>query len=113
MPNEMKPTPRLIDLAELTGFSVATISRALADHPAISAETKARVKMAAEAHGYPLRDRTPQSGLAGPKRRDRNRICIVMPAPLSVGNPLANPFELSLLGGIGAALQHDLTVFQR
>ena len=105
MPNEMKPTPRLIDLAKLTGFSVATISRALADHPAISAETKARVKMAAEAHGYPLRDRTPQSGLAGPKRRDRNRICIVMPAPLSVGNPLANPFELSLLGGIGAALR--------
>lgn len=105
MSDTKQTAPRLVDLAELAGFSVATVSRALANHPAISDETKNRVREIAAAQGYPLRDRdVPGAGVVR-GRKDRNRICIVMPAALSAGNPLANPFELSLLGGIGAALR--------
>lgn len=42
----------LKDVAQKAGVSVATASRALADHPRISQETKQRVRQAAEALGY-------------------------------------------------------------
>ncbi len=42
----------LRDVAEKAGVSVATASRALADHPRISEATKARVRRAAEELGY-------------------------------------------------------------
>ncbi|GAB5447756.1 LacI family transcriptional regulator [Gymnodinialimonas sp.] len=44
--------PTLRSLAVATGFSVATISRALADDPRIAAKTRATVAQAAEAAGY-------------------------------------------------------------
>ena len=40
------------DLARLLGVAPSTVSRALADHPDISAGTKARVREAAKATGY-------------------------------------------------------------
>lgn len=44
--------PTLRSLAEATGFSVATISRALADDPRIAAKTRATVAQAAADAGY-------------------------------------------------------------
>lgn len=49
-PNGEKPTLR--SLAEATGFSIATISRALADDPRIATKTRAKVAAAAAAAGY-------------------------------------------------------------
>ncbi len=49
-PTGEKPTLR--SLAELTGFSVATVSRALADDPQIAVKTRATVAEAAAAAGY-------------------------------------------------------------
>lgn len=49
-PNGDKPTLRSLAIA--TGFSVATISRALADDPRIAAKTRATVAQAALAAGY-------------------------------------------------------------
>ena len=43
-------TARIV--AEKTGYSISTVGRALADDPRISAETKAKVKRAAEQCGY-------------------------------------------------------------
>jgi hypothetical protein len=40
------------DIAEALGVSISTIGRAMADDPRISAETKARVRRAAEKAGY-------------------------------------------------------------
>ncbi|MDO5031131.1 LacI family DNA-binding transcriptional regulator [Corynebacterium sp.] len=45
-------TPTLKDLAATTGFSVSTVSRALANHPAISAATTKKIKDAANELGY-------------------------------------------------------------
>src|SRR5215212_8557625 len=42
----------LKDIAKQTGLSTGTISRALADHPDISTETKTRVRDAAQAMSY-------------------------------------------------------------
>lgn len=44
MQKDKKTAPRLIDLADMAGFSLATISRALTGHPGISEATKERVK---------------------------------------------------------------------
>ena len=44
--------PTLRTLAQVTGFSVATVSRALADDPRIAAKTRATVAAAAERLGY-------------------------------------------------------------
>ena len=100
-----KNKPRLADIAEATGFSVATVSRSLANHPAISDATRDRVRAAASEHGYLIPERAGDGVAPIRIRKDRNRICLVMPAALSAGSPLANPFEFSLIGGIGAALR--------
>lgn len=44
--------PTLRTLAQATGFSVATVSRALADDPRIAAQTRAKVAEAAKQLGY-------------------------------------------------------------
>ena len=99
-----KHVPRLADIAEATGFSIATVSRALDDHPGLSPETKARVKEVAQAQGYPLRDPSAKHHRVRKPKRS-GTICAVMPVALPTGSRLANAFELNLLGGIGAAMR--------
>lgn len=98
--------PRLADIAAAAGVSVATVSRVLADHPAITQETKRRVLQIAESQGY-ARDADPDKPRKARVRRPKQSgsICVVMPVALSAGSPLANTFELNLLGGIGAAMR--------
>lgn len=48
----MSKRPTLKDLAEITGFSAATVSRALNDHPRISKESKSKIANAAKKLGY-------------------------------------------------------------
>ena len=103
--------PRLADIAAVAGVSVATVSRALDDHPAILPATKALIKQIAEAQGYPLRDadaaRTRRTRVRKPRRH--GAICVVMAVALPPGSRLGNSFELNLLGGIGAAMRdHSL-----
>ncbi len=98
--------PRLADIAQAAGVSIATVSRVLSDHPAILPETKARIRALAAEHGYPI----PESGSKPPKARVRRprkagSVCAVMPVTLPAGSRLANAFELNLLGGVGAAMR--------
>ncbi|MBP1853414.1 LacI family transcriptional regulator [Rhizobium halophytocola] len=51
--------PTLKTIAEITGFAVTTVSRALADAPQIALETRRKVRAAADAIGY-LPDRAAQ-----------------------------------------------------
>ncbi|MCC1492910.1 LacI family DNA-binding transcriptional regulator [Cognatishimia sp. F0-27] len=50
--NRPKRKPTLRTIAQMTGFAVATVSRALADDPRIAAKTRATVAEAARAVGY-------------------------------------------------------------
>lgn len=89
------------DIAAELGISTATVSRAMAGNTAISEATRELVMQAAARMGYvaPKRASRPvQSDLA-------EQVCVVLPVALGHGGQLANPFELSLLGGIGAALR--------
>ena len=42
-------------LAQLAGVSISTVSRALNDHPLISARTKQKIWALARDHDYPFR----------------------------------------------------------
>lgn len=98
--------PRLIDVAQAAGVSVATVSRVLDDHPAITPETKARVAAIARELGYPLREGGKDKAKSRNRKPKRSgSICAVMPVALPSGSRLANSFELNLLGGIGAAMR--------
>ncbi|WP_343617231.1 substrate-binding domain-containing protein [Novosphingobium sp.] len=101
----MKPPAKsahtLQDIARETGFSISTISRALAGNTAISEDTREVVLAVAARCGYEV-----------PQRRARrlpmqvcDQINVVLPVSLAHGRQLANPFELALIGGIGAALR--------
>jgi LacI family transcriptional regulator len=52
MANTGDTRPTLKSLAAITGLGVSTVSQALRDSPEISAETRARVKLAAQQAGY-------------------------------------------------------------
>lgn len=87
-------------------MSVATVSRVLDDHPAITPDTKARVIAIAQEMGYPLREGAQDKAKTRARKPKRSgSICTVMPVALPSGSRLANSFELNLLGGIGAAMR--------
>ena len=89
------------DIAAELGISTATVSRAMAGHTAISEATRELVMQVAARMGYVAPKRASR-----PVRSDlAEHVCVVFPVALGYGGQLANPFELSLLGGIGAALR--------
>ncbi|WP_296818591.1 substrate-binding domain-containing protein [Brevundimonas sp.] len=97
---------RLEDLATLAGVSVSTVSRALNDHPAVSARTKQAIWKLAREHEYPFRHYMP----AGPIGADAT-ICVVAPTPQGRDGRLSDPFFLELLAGVGeAARERDCDV---
>ncbi len=93
---------RLGDLAEVAGVSVATVSRALNDHPAVNPETKRRVWQIAREHNYAFRPGMP-TVLSGAQAT----IMIVIPAPQGRDGNIADPFYLELIGGVGLAARES------
>ena len=93
---------RLKDLARLAGVSVATVSRALHDHPAVNAETKRRVWTIARENDYAFRTDMPKT-ITGSVAT----IMIVIPAPQGREGSIADPFYLELIGGVGVAAREN------
>ena len=89
---------RLSDIAEQTGVSIATVSRALADHPAVNDDTKRRIHAAARTAGYSFRGAAARL----PSAADAT-LSIVIPRPQGRDGWLNDPFFQGLLGGIGEA----------
>lgn len=71
---------RLKDIAQLTGLSVMTVSKALRDEPDVSAETKAKIKALAQQLGY-----VPDSSAQGLRTKTSKLLGLVIPA---VTNPI-------------------------
>ncbi|WP_057687652.1 LacI family DNA-binding transcriptional regulator [Sphingomonas sp. Leaf4] len=93
--------PTLRDIAEAADVSIATVSRVLTGHSAISDDTRERILRATDRLGYvhvPQRRRQSVPMLA-------DQLCLVVPVSLAHGSQLANPFELALIGGIGTAVR--------
>ena len=93
----------LKDIAQALGLSIPTVSRALADHPDISADTKARVREAAHALHY-----VPNYRARDLRTRHSRLVALILPQ--------MNMFFIpSLITGINRVLQrndYSLIVFQ-
>ena len=89
---------RLADLAGEAGVSVATVSRALSDHPAVARDTKRRVWELARARGYATRLPGPDAAGAATAT-----LSVITPKPQGREGWLLDPFFQELLGGIGEA----------
>lgn len=87
---------RLEDLAALSGVSIATISRALNDSPAVNEQTKREVWNLARKHGYTQRPNMPVS-----LDRPVATISILIPPPQGRESLLMDPFFQELIGAIG------------
>ena len=94
----MSKKVRLEDLANIAGVSIATVSRALSDHPAVSTSTKRRIWDIARTEGYALRTLSPSA-----QSQAEATLSIVIPKPQGRDGWLLDPFFQELLGGIGEA----------
>lgn len=94
----MVKSVRLEDLATSAGVSIATVSRALNDSPAVNEQTKRRIWKLAREQGYGFRPNMPSA-----LDRAVATISIVIPRPQGREGWLQDPFFLELLGGIGEA----------
>ncbi|MBR9805599.1 MAG: LacI family transcriptional regulator [Alphaproteobacteria bacterium] len=92
---------RLEDLAAIAGVSIATVSRALNNSPAVNDETKRRVWKIAREQNYNFRPSMPAilSGAAA-------TIAVVIPTPPGRHSEVSNPFFQELLAGISEAARH-------
>lgn len=96
MTADPKPArPSLAQVAALSGVSVKTASRALGGEPRVAADTRSRVRDAAEQLGYRL------NGVARELRRGADTSTLV---GLLIGD-LANPFYSRLAGGLERELR--------
>jgi DNA-binding LacI/PurR family transcriptional regulator len=95
-------------LAKLAKVSISTVSRALNDHPSISAATKKQLWALARKHGYEFRRHMPVSPIGA-----EGAIIVVTPRVRGRPLPLSHPFFLELLASIGEAARDrgcDFTV---
>ena len=89
---------RLEDIAREAGVSIATVSRALSDNPAVNDTTKRRIWDVARRQGYHLRG-VPNLG----RGAARATLSIIIPKPQAREGWRLDPFFQQLLGGIGEA----------
>jgi len=95
---EAKHKTRLEDLAKLAGVSVATVSRALSDSPAVNRLTKRRIWSIARENNYFLNSDEPVS-MSGANAT----IAIVIPPPHGREGRFSDPFYLEMISDVGEA----------
>lgn len=108
MDDDSNSKTTLEDLARMAGVSISTVSRALNDHPLISARTKQRLWALAREQDYPFRRSMPPAPIGA-----EGSIVIVTPNMRGRPLPLSHPFFLELLANIGEAARErgcDFTV---
>lgn len=98
-----KPAPRrptIKTLSALTGFSIATISKALNDSPVVTQETKDTIRKAATQIGYEasLRGMSLRTGLT-------YQIAVLMPVPSETAFEWDGVEYTQILSGISQALE--------
>lgn len=99
MESSQKVIGTLADLARVAGLSTSTVSRALAGNPAIRQETRDRVTALAREHGY-------RPNVIGRNLRTgkTHAVAVILPLGHEVGQPVSDPFFITLLGHLADAL---------
>lgn len=87
----------LRDIANLSGVSTATVSRALNSHPQVTEKTRAKVLRAAQSLGY--------SAAPAETHTDIQRIAVVYPGPVWIG--MHSPFDAALLRGLSQCMAEN------
>ncbi|MBW4331128.1 LacI family transcriptional regulator [Stakelama sp. CBK3Z-3] len=90
-----KPVETLADIAALAGVTPATVSRALADSPRISEQTRARIRGLAEKHGFHI-NQTARNLRMG---RTRSIACVI-PLGHESAQRVSDPFYTALIGNL-------------
>lgn len=98
----MSKKVRLEDLARLSGVSIATVSRALNDSPAVNEQTKREIWKLARKNGYNLRPTMPTS-----LDRAAGTLTIIIPPPQGREGWLLDPFFQELIGALGEAARDN------
>lgn len=83
------------ELAQAAGVSKMTVSRALSGHPLVKASTRERVQQLAQAHGFRI-----NVAARNLRQRSTRTIGVVIEMTPSHDRSMAEPYPLSLLGGI-------------
>lgn len=88
----------LDQLAQLSGVSKATVSRAMANSPLISAATREKIQRIAKAHGFRVNRNARR--LSG----STHTIAVALDFPALEGKRLSDPFHFELLADVASAL---------
>jgi DNA-binding LacI/PurR family transcriptional regulator len=90
---------QMADIARIAGVSKSTVSRALADSPLVSQQTKDFIKQIAQENNYRL-------NIAASNFRKKNHltVSVLLPTADEAHWRLSNPFFLEILGAIADAL---------
>lgn len=86
-------------LADLAGVSISTVSRALADNPAIAETTRKHIKSLAKEHGF-----APNPLARGLRRQRTDTVGVVIPLGHQRDQHLTDPFIMTMIGHIADEL---------
>ena len=89
----------MADLAELAGVSKITVSRALADSPLVTPDTRERIQLLARDHGYKL-----NVSARNLRLRRSHTVAVIVEMKPSSDRTMLDPYPLTLLGGIAQEL---------
>jgi len=89
----------MADLAELAGVSKITVSRALADSPLVTPDTRERIQALARDHGYKL-----NVSARNLRLRRSHTVAVIVEMKPSSDRTMLDPYPLTLLGGIAQEL---------
>lgn len=90
---------QMADIARLANVSISTVSRALSDHPRLSAETKQRIHELARSLHYSV-----DAGAQMMRGKQPQTIAVAFPYFPAQRQHFKDPFFLALIGAIGDAL---------
>ena len=92
--------PTVKTIAEMTGFSIATVSKALRDSPAVTEDTKARIRAAAREIAYAANPRA-----ASLRTGKTMQAAVLMPVSVAAGSEWNGVEYAEILSGISHALE--------
>ncbi|MBX3606072.1 MAG: substrate-binding domain-containing protein [Piscinibacter sp.] len=89
----------MADIARLANVSISTVSRALSNHPRLSAETKQRIRELARSLHYSV-----DAGAQMMRGKQLQTVAVAFPYHPEQRRHFKDPFFLALIGAIGDAL---------